>query len=119
MSIFADIFQFFASNRRTGSSTLIKEIAEKNDVYILVANMEQEKEFGEKAVSMTNLKSFQHKSAKPVLVDNYTMLKLSEGAHGIINDLSGKIKARDEMILDIKEIISQFERKHGEIKWQP
>lgn len=117
MSVFADIFQFFASNRRTGSSTLIKEIADKNDVYVLVANIDQEKYFGKKGISMTNLKQVQGKQAKPILVDNYTMLQLSQDAYTKINQLSDKIKERDRMILAIKNTIAEFEHEHGEIKW--
>lgn len=104
------------SNRRKGTSTLIKEMAGLNDVWILVATTEQKRDFGENAISLTELENFKGKESKPILVDNYAMLRLSEEAFQEINRLKDKIKVRDELITDVKRLMDRFEAQYGKFK---
>ncbi len=118
MSLLSNVFHFFMANRRTGTSTLIKELADKNDVYILVANLEEEKRFGEKAISIGSLRNMEGKIAKPVLVDNFTMIELAEKGCREIEELQKKVKARNKFILDMKNLIANFERENETIVYK-
>ncbi len=50
-----DLYIFFLALRRSGTSYLIKQIANDHDVYVLVANNESKKGFGEKAISIQDI----------------------------------------------------------------
>lgn len=72
--ILSGIVAFLLENRRTGATTLIKKIAEENDVWVLARSKDHAKEFGDKGISIQDLKFGSAK--KPILVDNGTLLLL-------------------------------------------
>lgn len=102
------LYSFFISQRRSGTTTLLKEIAKKNDVWILVPNEADKKQFGDKAISFSDIEKTIPESKKPVLVDNHTMLKLHDVFKANIIELKNSIKDRDMLINSIEHLISNY-----------
>ncbi len=95
---------------------LLKKIAAENDVWVLVINSEAKKEFGENAITPFEANKLIGLKPKPILVDNATLMKLSELSLSEFENLGLAIKKRNELVWHIKEAINKFERNNGEIK---
>ena len=108
-----DLSEFFISMRRSGTTTLIKKVAEENDVWVLVPNAEMAKEFGDTSITFDQLNKSHGLKPKPILLDNYTLLQLSQLSLDEYNNLDLKIKVRDNFLRDIKHLIDRFERSNG------
>lgn len=104
------VVEFFISQRRSGTTRLIRHTAEHNDVWVLVPNAEMKKEFGDKGVSFDDLERMRGAERKPILVDNYTMLKLCEEFDINIKKLEEAIKERETLINSIEHLIGRFKR---------
>lgn len=118
LKIFEDLQSFVVSLRRGGTTTLIKKIAEENDVWVLVADLHHAKEFGDKAITLQQLGEEKAKGRfpKPILIDNHTLLVMTdEVIHEVIH-LKNKIKERDKVLESIKEQIQMFELLNGQIE---
>ena len=77
--IIKSVFDFMIRNRATGTSTLIKEISEKNDCYVLVGNESETKEF-KNSINILNISRYRGLANKPILVDNYALIKILDSA---------------------------------------
>ena len=106
--VLQDMSAFFTSQRRGGTTSLIKRISESNDVYVLVS-LEREKKNFKNAVSFGQLKNELHKKPKPILVDNGTMMLLLERSCDEIEKLELGLSKRDILINKIKTEISFFQ----------
>ena len=104
------ILQFFLSHRRSGTTTLLKEIAGVSDVWVLVPTAEMKKEFGDKAISIDDLDKAMGMSSRPILVDNFTMIRLCEAFDINISKLEFKVKQRELLINSIDHLIDNFKR---------
>lgn len=113
-----NIFSFFTSLRRSGTTTLIKNIAAENDVWVLVPNEEMRKEFGDKGITLQELDRMESVKPKPILLDNYTMLKLSELSINEFLKLELSIKKRNRLIRTIRDEIKLFERENQEFQME-
>jgi len=113
MSLLVKLYDFVLSMRRSGTSSFIKKIASENDVYILVATIEEKKEFGKNAISFGELDKMKGKPPKPILIDNHAMLVGCNDLFTERQKLREQIKDRNELIEGIKNSIDIFERKHG------
>ena len=65
-----NLFEFTVGLRRSGTTTLIKKVAEQNDVWVIVPNQEHKKLFGDYALSLHELDKMQGSKPKPILLDN-------------------------------------------------
>lgn len=110
--VLSNIYDFFVSSRRSGTTTLIKKIASENDVWVLVLNQEHKKEFGEKAISIEYLKDTKGRKSKPILIDNLTLIMLTEYSIIEIQSLDLEIEKRNKFIRKISDDIKEFERKN-------
>jgi len=78
------VYNFFKINRQSGTTTLLEKIYEKEDVYVLVGDEHQKNIFKtskdkKHIFTLQNLYDKQKVaflSKKPILIDNYLMLKL-------------------------------------------
>ena len=81
-----NVYDFFKKNRQSGTTTLLEKIYDKEDVYVLVSNERQKNNFKtnknkKNIFTLENLYNNQKTialSKKPILIDNYLMLKLLE-----------------------------------------
>lgn len=108
-----DLFSFVTSLRRSGTTSLIKRVAAENDVWVLVPDMLTKQEFGESGITLQDLDKLHGHSQKPILVDNYTLIKLSELTMNEFENLELKIKERNNLIRKIRDDIMLFERKNS------
>lgn len=99
---------FFISMRRGGTTSLLRKIADENDVYVLVPTSAQKKEFGDKAITLEELHNNTGRKAKPVLVDNYTMILLSEDGIKEFEKLRKAFNERQRMLRDIDVMLERF-----------
>ena len=111
--LFFNLFSFVTDLRRSGTTTLIKKVASENDVWVLVPNQESKKEFGEGAITFYELDKMKGCEPKPILLDNYTLLKLSELSLNEYERLDFSIKERNRLVRNIKREIEEFERHYG------
>ncbi len=104
-NVFKSVFNFILSQRRSGTTTLIKKIADENDVWVLVQNMADGLQFKRgSAISIHQLiGSSDGMEGKPILVDNATLLRLM--------DVAAK---QESKLLAMKEFMDRF-RKDMEI----
>ena len=111
------LYGFMSSFRQSGTTSLLKEIAETHDVWVIVPRQEDKKEFGDKAISLEEIDTSKFRSLgkKPILFDNNTVLEFSHKSLSIISHLETQARDRDNLILSIKDEIKRFENKHGEV----
>lgn len=76
--IFDKVLYFYQHNRKSGTTTYIKEALKQNDAWVLSPNSTSffRESFGKNMVSIGDNIHFRQKNPKPILVDNYTMIKL-------------------------------------------
>lgn len=107
-----NLYSFTADLRRSGTTTLIQKVASENDVWVLVPNQQMKKEFGESGVTFEELDRMKGYKPKPILLDNYTLLQLSELSLKEYERLDSAIKKRDKLIRTIRNEINLFEREN-------
>ena len=107
--IFNGLYSFLLAMRRSGTTTLIKEISSKHDVYVLVSSERDKELFGECAISFSEFSRSAGLPLKPVLVDNSTLLRLCESAANEIDKLDDGLNAQRELVKSIKDLIIRFE----------
>ena len=112
--LLTNLFSFVTDLRRSGTTTLIKKVASENDVWVLVPNQQMKKEFGESAVTFEELDRIKGCKSKPILLDNYTLLQLSELSLNEYERLDLSIKKRNRLIRTIRDEIRLFERENGQ-----
>lgn len=100
---------FMISQRATGTTSLLREIAAKNDVWVLVPTAHEAKEFEHgRGLSFIDLEKKHALARKPILVDNHTLLKLCEDWDTTIGQLQQTVRDRDEVINEIEYLIRKF-----------
>ena len=77
--IINSVYDFMIRHRSSGTSTLIKEISEKNDCYVIVGNESETKEF-KNSINILNMVKYRGLANKPILIDNYALLKILDSA---------------------------------------
>lgn len=113
-----NLLGFTVGLRRSGTTTLIKKVAEQNDVWVIVPNQEQKKLFGDYVLSLQELDKMQGSKPKPILLDNSTIMKLTEMSIEEIENLDLAIKKRNKLIRTIRDEISNFERGNGRLSFE-
>ena len=100
-NVFKSVFNFVLSQRRSGTTTLIKKIADENDVWVLVPNMSDSLQFKKgSAISVHQLcGSSDGLEGRPILVDNATLLRLI-----------GAAAKQEEKLLAMESVIAEFKR---------
>jgi ABC-type phosphate transport system auxiliary subunit len=104
------VFRFFLRNRKTGATRLIQRIAKQNDVWVLVSNQMQEKDFGDKGVSIHRINELDGLEKRPILVDNQTMMKIFGEFSDEKTELEKQIKELENLVDNIHTQISVFKR---------
>jgi len=113
-----NLFEFTVGLRRSGTTTLIKKVAEQNDVWVIVPNQETKKMFGDYALSISELDKMKGCKVKPILLDNSTIMQLCELSLDEMNNLNLAIKKRNKLIRTIRDEISNFERDNGKLSYE-
>lgn len=113
-----NLLGFTVGLRRSGTTTLIKKVAEQNDVWVIVPNQEQKKLFGDYALSLHELDKMQGSKPKPILLDNSTIMRLTEMSIEEMENLDLAIKKRNKLIRTIRDEISNFERSNGKLSYK-
>lgn len=113
-----NLLRFTVGLRRSGTTTLIKKVAEQNDVWVIVPNQEQKKLFGDYALSLHELDKMQGCKPKPILLDNSTIMRLTEMSIEEMENLDLAIKKRNKLIRTIRDEISNFERDDGKLSYE-
>ncbi len=99
--VFKSVFNFILSQRRSGTTTLIKKIADENDVWVLVPNMSDSLQFKKgSAISVYQLTNNPGiLEGRPILVDNATLLKLL-----------GAADRQEEKLSAMEEVVDRFKK---------
>lgn len=111
INIMHSIRDFFLFNRRSGTTTLINKIAEKENIWILVANNDEVKLFpkhGDKVISILDLDDLHLMEPRPILVDNHTIIKIVELVQSNTLDMQKEINDRNDLLKDIRDAIEMF-----------
>ena len=102
--------EFLITNRRTGHTYLLNDIAKKNDVYIIVHSMEMLNEFDPEIhhmlVPIDKISILQGAPNKPVLLDNKVLMNLLDDTTKKISDVERISLYRKKALQRIDEIIS-------------
>ncbi len=111
--LLSNLYSFVTDLRRSGTTTLIKKVASENDIWVLVPNQQMKKEFGESGVTFDEIDRMKGFKPKPILLDNYTLLQLSELSLNEYKRLDLMIKKRNRLIRTIRDEINLFERENS------
>jgi len=111
LAIFSRVESFLHSMRHSGTTSLLKKIAAENDVWVLVADEEHAREFGDKGVTISKVQLGVDK--KPILFDNYTILRLTGLAQDELMNLTEQVRRREDLIFDIETKIKSFRYKNN------
>jgi hypothetical protein len=111
--LLSNMFSFLIHLRGSGTTTLIQKVAYENDVWVLVPNEQMKKKFGESGVTFDELDRIKDCKPKPILLDNYTLLQLSELSLNEYERLDLMIKKRNRLIRTSRDEINLFERENG------
>ncbi len=103
--IWRDIKTFMSINRGSGTTTLIKKIANENDVFVLVPSDMVGKMIGKSAVNINKLNNIRGLQKKPILLDNFTLIELTNKTIEELQKLNGEICKRDDLIKEIYNLI--------------
>ena len=112
--LLSNLFSFVTDLRRSGTSTLIQKVASENDVWVLVPNQQMKEKFGESGVTFDELDRMKGCKSKPILLDNHSLLQLSELSLNEYERLDLMIKKRNRLIRTIRDEIRLFERENGQ-----
>lgn len=111
--ILLNLSSFVVGLRRSGTTTLIKKVASENDVWVLVPNQQMKKVFGESAITFNELEKIKGCKPKPILLDNSTLLILSELSLKEYEKHDLMVKKRNRLIRRIQDEIRLFEFENG------
>lgn len=113
VGLLKQINDIFNVVRRVGHTSILKEIAETKDVYILVPNEDTKLYVGKSAITFNDILDGEliSKSPKPILVDNSTMIKLTEDALIEFKRLERIIKRKDKTLNKMKELIEELRKE--------
>lgn len=111
LAMLSRVESFLFSMRHSGTTSLLKTIAAENDVWVLVADEEHAREFGDKGISLGQIKM--GLDSKPILFDNYTIMRLTAIGQDEILKLTEEVRHREELIFDIESKISRFRGKEN------
>jgi hypothetical protein len=116
-NIIKPLFEFLLRMRRSGTTTLLLKIAKENDVYVLVPShdMPGYEEVKDKTVSIQQLETSQGLKGKPILIDNYTLIKYAEWANKQLDNITEEMVNRNKALYHIKNHIAQYEQYHGKL----
>lgn len=112
---------FITHLSNSGTTSLLKNVASVKDVYVLTHNEQMKKEFGKSGVSLDAIHNALGSTPKPILVDNYAILQISEKAISEIERLEQEIeylkKANEKQSLIIHSSLADLKAKkpHNEI----
>ena len=98
--IIKGVYDFMIRHRSSGTSTLIKEISEKNDCYVIVGNESETKEFPN-SINILNMIKYRCLETKPILIDNYAMIKILDAAATHFDVLNEEINSLRKQIDEI------------------
>ena len=104
--------------RKYRTTSLLYNVASENEVGVLVTNKQMKKEFGESGVTFDELDRMKGCKPKPILLDNYTLLQLSELSLNEYERLDLMIKKRNRLIRTIRDEINLFERENGKSSFE-
>lgn len=104
---------FVANQRGSGTTTLIKKIASENDVWVLVYDQKQKKQFGDSAITLGELANMDGYNSKPILIDNHALLELASTSDEEFKRLDSLIERRNKLIKTIRDEIDKFEQTGG------
>lgn len=108
-----NVYDFFIRQRQGGTTTLLKKVAAENDVWILVPNAQMKEEFGPQAIDFYDLAYMMGKDKKPILVDNYTMIRLCEEFHLNMLELQNSIHEKSILLDNIEQLIQDHRHKRS------
>lgn len=106
-----NIYDFFIRQRQGGTTTLLKKVAAENDVWVLVPNVQMKEEFGPQAIDFYDLQDMMGKDKKPILVDNYTMIRLCEEFSLNMSELQTSLHEKRILLENIERLIR--DHKHN------
>lgn len=106
--IMRNIMVLMSQNRRSGTSTLIKNISKEHKVLIVVAHLIEKNDFGETAVSLSEIRNMGSITATktPVLFDNHAVMVLAELALREIINLQEKVSELEGKITKINRVLT-------------
>lgn len=115
------LIRFFALNRGSGTTTLVKKISDENDVFVIVPTAQEAEQFNGKAITFNQLIEGKAEglSKKPILLDNHTLIQLLEEVSIKFVDDDLKIQKRDQLVANIKHQILKFEQGHDIEELEP
>jgi len=110
------IYNFFIENRKNGTTTLLEQIYNKEDIYVLLVNEQQKDDFNTKKSkkniitleSIYDKKNIKSLSKKPILIDNYIMLNLLEMAITENEFLTSELYSYIQIINKINTTLDDF-----------
>lgn len=107
------ILKFLLSNRRGGTTTLIKKIAAENDCYIIVRHADDIKsefrQFKDKCITLDQLLTADGIPPKPILFETTAIKHLVETYKQQYESLHNENVSRDIALSNIKRAIGQLE----------
>jgi len=87
-----DLLNLYMRNRRSGATTILKEVATNHDVSIILLNQEMAREFGKSGVSINSfVKDLMGTSPKPIFLDNGTMMRF-------LQEINSEFQRKEELI---------------------
>jgi len=106
----SNFLSMLMERRQSGTTTLIKKIAQENDVYVIVHNQQMIQEFDKsirhKIVPLENIRILEMAEKKPILVDNAVLhLILREGLLEI-GTKEEIIRHKDHVLDTVKEVLT-------------
>lgn len=106
-----EVFQFLTNFRRSGTTTFVKKIAAENDVMVIVATVEEARDFGDKAIALIDLKKHHGDSPKPLLIESSVFLNISEDAYKQITYSQKVIERQREVLGSIRRQIDDLDKE--------
>lgn len=114
------LFLFFIRSRHSESTSLIKKIAEENDVWVVASNQEQVEKFGDKGVTITDEMSDRllGLESKPILIDNYTMINLLEDSLNRIDSLESQLVKTSKLNQEYEKYFNDISNIIKSVKYE-
>jgi hypothetical protein len=104
------------SFRRTGHTTLLQDLVKSDLVYVIVPDAETgQKLYGKNYYTFEQLRDLEmlpKSDHRPVMLDNFTLIRLSHMTYNELIEMQGQIRNRDIMIEKVKLLIELYQ-VHG------
>jgi len=109
------VLKYLDINRHSGTTTLIKEIDEKNDIFVVVPTKEESEAFknGICFADIIHGLSLQGLPKKPILMANHTLMALLSDCISKMEWDEGTIYAYKKALSEIKVGIEEFELENN------